>query len=81
MNVADNAPLDHRGFSPDDFGYAVFGRVVSGMEVIDRMAATPTKTSGWHDDVPVAVVVIKKMSVVRNPNRQSLISGSAPPAS
>ncbi len=64
VNVADNAALDHRGFSPDDFGYAVFGRVLSGMDVIDRIAATPTQTSGEHDDVPVTAVVIKKMSVV-----------------
>ena len=64
VNVADNTPLDHRGYSPDDFGYAVFGRVLSGMEVVDKIAATPTGTSGEHEDVPVTPVIIKKVSVV-----------------
>ena len=42
INVADNRSLDHRGFSPDDFGYAVFGRVLGGMDVVDRIAAVQT---------------------------------------
>ena len=65
VNVGDNAALDHRGYSPDEFGYAVFGRVLSGMDVIDKIAATPTATKGDHDDVPVTPVVIGKMSVVK----------------
>lgn len=63
INLANNAPLDHRGYSPEDFGYAVFGRVLSGMEVVDRIAATPTAPSGGHDDVPVTPVVIQKVVV------------------
>ena len=65
VNVSDNASLDHRGYSPDDFGYAVFGRVLSGMDVIDKIAATPTGTKGDHEDVPVTPVVINKVSVVK----------------
>ena len=65
INVADNSALDHRGYSPDDFGYAVFGRVLAGMDVVDKIAATPTHASGDHEDVPVAPVVIKKVSVIR----------------
>ena len=42
INLADNRKLDHRSYSPDDFGYAVFGRVLSGMEVVDRIAAVKT---------------------------------------
>ena len=38
INVANNAALDHRGFAPDDFGYAVFGRVLEGMDVVDKIA-------------------------------------------
>ena len=38
INVADNRRLDHTGYSPDDFGYAVFGRVLSGMDVVDKIA-------------------------------------------
>lgn len=63
INLANNAPLDHRGYSPEDFGYAVFGRVLSGMDVVDRIAATPTASSGGHDDVPVTPVVIQKVVV------------------
>jgi cyclophilin family peptidyl-prolyl cis-trans isomerase len=62
INVADNrARLDHRGYSPDDFGYAVFGRVLSGIEVADRIAAMETGTRGPHDDVPVEPAVIKSV--------------------
>ena len=64
VNVGDNAALDHRGYSPDDFGYAVFGRVLAGMEVIDKIAATPTGSKGDHEDVPVTPVVINKVAVV-----------------
>jgi cyclophilin family peptidyl-prolyl cis-trans isomerase len=63
VNVANNTALDHRGYSPDDFGYAVFGRVLSGMEVVDKIAATPTASNGPHDDVPVAAVLINKVTV------------------
>ncbi len=48
INVVDNRALDHTGFSPDDFGYAVFGRVLSGMDVVDRIAAVPTASNGRH---------------------------------
>ena len=64
VNVADNAALDHRSYSPDEFGYAVFGRVLAGMDVVDKIATTPTGTAGEHEDVPVTPVVIKKMTVV-----------------
>jgi peptidyl-prolyl cis-trans isomerase A (cyclophilin A) len=63
INVANNPALDHRGYSPDDFGYAVFGRVLSGMEVVDKIAATPTATAGEHEDVPVTPIVIQKVTV------------------
>lgn len=63
INLANNAALDHRGYSPDDFGYAVFGRVLSGMDVVDKIAATPTGISGDHEDVPKTPVVIQKVAV------------------
>src|SRR3982751_4002342 len=53
INVVDNRMLDHVGFSPEDFGYAVFGRVLSGMDVVDRIVSVPTTTKGPMDDVPV----------------------------
>ena len=63
INLADNRKLDHRSYSPDEFGYAVFGRVLSGMEVVDRIAALPTHSVGPYDDVPVAPVVIQAVTI------------------
>jgi len=63
VNVADNRMLDHTGYSPQDFGYAVFGRVLSGMEVADRIAAMPTKTVNGMENVPVEPVVIKSITL------------------
>jgi cyclophilin family peptidyl-prolyl cis-trans isomerase len=63
INVADNRTLDHTGFSPDQFGYAVFGRVLSGLEIADRIAAVPTHTAGGMDDVPVEPVIINSVRV------------------
>jgi cyclophilin family peptidyl-prolyl cis-trans isomerase len=64
INVSDNRfKLDHKGYSPEDFGYAVFGRVLSGMEVVDKIAATPTRRVGPHEAVPVEPVVIKTVTV------------------
>jgi cyclophilin family peptidyl-prolyl cis-trans isomerase len=65
INVADNrVKLDHHGFSPEDFGYAVFGRVLSGLEVCDRIAAVKTRSNGPHEDLPVEPVVIKDVRVM-----------------
>jgi cyclophilin family peptidyl-prolyl cis-trans isomerase len=63
INVADNRRLDHTGYSPDEFGYAVFGRVLSGMDVVDRIAAVPTHSTDSMDDVPVQPVIIKSVQV------------------
>ena len=63
INLANNAELDHRGFSPSDFGYAVFGRVIAGMDVVAKIAAGPTRTVGPMEDVPVDPVVIKAVTV------------------
>ncbi|HET7695188.1 MAG TPA: peptidylprolyl isomerase [Vicinamibacterales bacterium] len=62
INVADNAALDHRGFGPDDFGYAVFGRVLSGMDVVDRIAGVPTTSRDGMENVPVTPVLIKSVT-------------------
>ena len=63
INVANNPDFDHRGYTPDEFGYAVFGRVLSGMEVVDKIANTPTGSKDGHEDVPVTPVVIKGVTV------------------
>ena len=63
INLVDNRRLDHVGYSPDDFGYAVFGRVLTGMEVADKIAAVPTGMKDGHEDVPVTPVLITKVTV------------------
>ena len=58
VNLANNPALDHRGFAPDDFGYAVFGRVLEGMDVVDRIAAVRTTSRDGMETVPVTPVLI-----------------------
>jgi cyclophilin family peptidyl-prolyl cis-trans isomerase len=65
INVADNRSLDHTGYSPDEFGYAVFGRVLDGLDVADRIAAVPTRKTADMEDVPVEPVIIKSVRVVK----------------
>ncbi|MEX2481325.1 MAG: peptidylprolyl isomerase [Gammaproteobacteria bacterium] len=59
INVVDNAFLDHQGQTPRGWGYAVFGRVSAGMDVVDAIAATPTGMVGGMPDVPVESVLIE----------------------
>ena len=56
VNLVDNAFLDHQG--PRNFGYAVFARVVEGMDVIDAIAAVKTGRKRGHEDVPLEPVVV-----------------------
>lgn len=62
INLSNNPSLDHQGFSPDVFGYAVFGRVIAGMDVVDRIAQVKTGTRDGMDDVPLEPVVIKNVT-------------------
>ncbi len=62
INTVDNAGLNHP--QPDGHGYAVFGKVVSGMDVVDKIRAVPTGTVGPYRDVPREAVVIESMTVV-----------------
>ncbi len=56
INLVDNDFLDHR---TGNFGYAVFGRVTSGLEVIDKIAKVKTGRRNGHDDVPAEAVVVE----------------------
>ena len=64
INVVDNDFLNHRGKNPQGWGYAAFGRVVDGMETVDRIAALKTGPGGpFPSDVPQEAVVISKATV------------------
>ena len=64
INVANNGFLDHQPGGPQVYGYAVFGKVISGMDVVDKIAATQTTFKGMPD-VPVTPVVIKNVTMVK----------------
>ena len=64
INVADNDFLNHRAPSGQGWGYCVFGRVVDGMDVVDKIKGVKTGNKGFHQDVPVEDVVIEKAEVV-----------------
>ena len=65
INMADNASLDFAGFEPDQYGYCVFGEVVSGMDVIDRIAKAEIHKTELFDNVPTQPVVIEAMRTVK----------------
>ena len=60
INVADNGFLNHTAISQQGWGYAVFGKVVLGTEVVDKIKTIKTGRKGHHDDVPVEDVIIEK---------------------
>jgi peptidyl-prolyl cis-trans isomerase B (cyclophilin B) len=64
INVADNAFLNHTAPNPQGWGYCVFGKVVDGFDVVDKIRTEPTGRYGMHQDVPEADVVITKAEVV-----------------
>lgn len=64
INVKDNAFLNHRGQTPQGWGYAVFGQVVDGMDVVDAIVAVPRGNRGPHGDVPLEPIVMKRVSVL-----------------
>ncbi len=65
INVQDNMNLDYSGQS-GGAGYAVFGRVTSGMDVVDKIRFVPTHTVGPYADVPVEPVVIEEVEIIRD---------------
>ncbi len=63
INIADNNFLNHTAPTAQGWGYAVFGKVVGGKDVVDRIKAVKTARKGFHDDVPKDDVVIEKAVV------------------
>ncbi len=64
INVVNNAMLNHRGKTQSGWGYAVFGKVVEGTQVVDAIKAVPTTSKGGFKDVPVDPVTIIKAEVI-----------------
>lgn len=64
INVVDNSFLDHRGKNAEAWGYCVFGAVVEGLDVLDKIRAVKTGNRAGHQDVPTIDVVLEKASVV-----------------
>jgi peptidyl-prolyl cis-trans isomerase B (cyclophilin B) len=60
INVKDNDFLNHSSPTPSGWGYAVFGKVIAGTDVVDAITKVPTGRSGFHDDVPKDDVLISK---------------------
>jgi peptidyl-prolyl cis-trans isomerase A (cyclophilin A) len=63
INVVDNASLNAP--NPDGYGYAVFGKVVSGMDVVDKIKGVPTGSRGPHQNVPATPVVINSVTTAK----------------
>ncbi len=64
INYKDNSFLDHTSPSPSGWGYAVFGEVIEGMDVVDAMAKQPTGNRGGHQDVPKTDIVIETAEII-----------------
>jgi peptidyl-prolyl cis-trans isomerase B (cyclophilin B) len=64
INVVDNDFLNFSSPTPQGFGYAVFGKVVEGTDVVDQIKGVRTGSSGFHQDVPLEDVVIEKAVIV-----------------
>ncbi|HEK84762.1 MAG: peptidylprolyl isomerase [Candidatus Saccharicenans sp.] len=65
INLVDNPFLDHVPNEPDHFGYAVFGKVIKGLEVVDAIGSVPTTVKGMYRDVPVEPVTILSVSRIQ----------------
>lgn len=63
INVADNLPLNYSGENPRGWGYAVFGKVVSGMDIVMQISTRKTQRKGQHGNVPVEPIIIEKVQL------------------
>ncbi|MEW5790258.1 MAG: peptidylprolyl isomerase [Pseudomonadota bacterium] len=65
INVADNDFLNHSGKNPQGWGYAVFGKVVQGMDVVDKIKDVRTGNQGFHQNVPTEPVIIESAEEIK----------------
>ena len=63
INLTDNTFLDHRAPDPRGFGYAVFGKVTDGMDVVDKIAKVKTRSVDYYENVPEEAVTIRKVHI------------------
>ena len=64
INIADNDFLNHTAPTSSGWGYCVFGKVVAGMDVVDKIKAVKTTSKAGHRDVPVEAVIIEKVALI-----------------
>jgi len=64
INLVDNSALDHRSPLGSQWGYAVFGKVIQGMDVVDTMAGVPTGQRGMHSDVPLEEIRVIRATIL-----------------
>lgn len=63
INVKDNDFLNHSGKNPQGWGYCVFGKVIDGMDVVDKIKAVKTTSRAGHQDVPMEDIIIEKVEI------------------
>ena len=64
INVSDNTFLNHSGKNPQGWGYCVFGEVIDGMDVVNKIKEVPTGSKGFHQDVPLDDVIIESIEAI-----------------
>ncbi len=65
INLVDNKSLNHPNpRDPSGYGYAVFGKVTAGMDVVDKIASMPTGNAGYYQNVPTTPVIIKNIKII-----------------
>jgi peptidyl-prolyl cis-trans isomerase B (cyclophilin B) len=64
INVADNSFLNHSGKTAQGWGYAVFGKVVEGQDVVDKIKGVATTSKAGHQDVPKEDVIVEKAEII-----------------
>ena len=65
INLVDNPFLNYKAPTVAGYGYAVFGKVTNGMDIVEKIGKVQTGTKGYHDDVPTTPVIIKSIRVIK----------------